>query len=375
MTPKFRFKDYTEDWANKTLGDIGEVRMCKRIFNSETNQSGDIPFYKIGTFGKTADAFIERRLYETYREKYNFPKNGDILISASGTLGRRVRYNGEEADFQDSNIVWIENNEELVTNEFLYFLYEIVRYDSEGGTIQRLYNSIIKRAKIGVPSIAEQNKITLLLNSIDKKINLLTKKKEALETYKKGLMQKIFSQELRFKREDRSDFPEWRLTKFLEVCLKENSGLSKGDLSDVGLNEVYGAAGNLEGFTNVSSPSSAYVSIIKDGAGVGRVKFLPPNTSTIGTLDMIIAYDELVLPYFLYILLINIRWRKYTVGSTIPHIYFRDWKTEKVQIPSLEEQRKIVKVFSDLESKCYKILQKIERTEQLKKGLLQQMFV
>ena len=375
MIPKFRFKDYTEDWANKTLGDIGEVRMCKRIFNSETNQSGDIPFYKIGTFGKTADAFIERRLYETYREKYNFPKNGDILISASGTLGRRVRYNGEEAYFQDSNIVWIENNEELVTNEFLYFLYEIVRYDSEGGTIQRLYNSIIKRAKIGVPSIAEQNKITLLLNSIDKKINLLTKKKEALETYKKGLMQKIFSQELRFKREDRSDFPEWRLTKFLEVCLKENSGLSKGDLSDVGLNEVYGAAGNLEGFTNVSSPSSAYVSIIKDGAGVGRVKFLPPNTSTIGTLDMIIAYDELVLPYFLYILLINIRWRKYTVGSTIPHIYFRDWKTEKVQIPSLEEQRKIVKVFSDLESKCYKILQKIERTEQLKKGLLQQMFV
>ena len=375
MIPKFRFKDYTEDWANKTLGDIGEVRMCKRIFNSETNQSGDIPFYKIGTFGKTADAFIERRLYETYREKYNFPKNGDILISASGTLGRRVRYNGEEAYFQDSNIVWIENNEELVTNEFLYFLYEIVRYDSEGGTIQRLYNSIIKRAKIGVPSIAEQNKITLLLNSIDKKINLLTKKKEALETYKKGLMQKIFSQELRFKREDRSDFPDWRLMKFLEVCLKENSGLSKGDLSDVGLNEVYGAAGNLEGFTNVSSPSSAYVSIIKDGAGVGRVKFLPPNTSTIGTLDMIIAYDELVLPYFLYILLINIRWRKYTVGSTIPHIYFRDWKTEKVQIPSLEEQRKIVKVFSDLESKCYKILQKIERTEQLKKGLLQQMFV
>ena len=90
---------------------------------------------------------------------------------------------------------------------------------------------------------------------------------------------------------------------------------------------------------------------------------------------MIIAYDELVLPYFLYILLINIRWRKYTVGSTIPHIYFRDWKTEKVQIPSLEEQRKIVKVFSDLESKCSKILQKIERTEQLKKGLLQQMFV
>jgi type I restriction enzyme, S subunit len=375
MIPKLRFNGFSNEWDKKTLGDIGEVRMCKRVFNSETNQSGGIPFYKIGTFGKSADAFINERLYRVYREKYKFPKKGEILISASGTLGRRVRYNGEDAYYQDSNIVWIENDEELVTNDFLYYLYEIVRYDSEGGTIQRLYNSIIKRAKIGLPSFAEQNKITLLLNSIDQRIILLNKKKEALETYKKGLMQKIFSQELSFKREDGSDFPEWRLTKFLEVCLKENSGLSKGDLSDVGLNEVYGAAGNLEGFTNVPSPSSAYVSIIKDGAGVGRVKFLPPNTSTIGTLDMIIAYDELVLPYFLYILLINIRWRKYTVGSTIPHIYFRDWKTEKVQIPSLEEQRKIVKVFSDLESKCSKILQKIERTEQLKKGLLQQMFV
>ena len=133
------------------------------------------------------------------------------------------------------------------------------------------------------------------------------------------------------------------------------------------MNEVYGAAGEIEGYTNIPSPSSAYVSIIKDGAGVGRVKFLQPNTSTIGTLDMIVANDSFITPYFLYILLSTIRWRKYTVGSTIPHIYFRDWKTEKVQIPSLEEQRKIVKVFSDLESKCSKILQMIEKTEMLKK--------
>ena len=110
------FSQKGEGWVETTLGEIGRVSMCKRILKQQTSPSGDIPFFKIGTFGKTPDAFIPKDIYEEFKEKYSFPKKGDVLISASGTIGRRVIYDGKPAYFQDSNIVWIDNNEELVLN-------------------------------------------------------------------------------------------------------------------------------------------------------------------------------------------------------------------------------------------------------------------
>ena len=88
----------------KTLGEIGQVRMCKRILKSQTSSDGDIPFYKIGTFGKKPDAYISRSLFEEYKSKYSYPKIGDILISASGTIGRAVIFDGEHPTFAVSTI-------------------------------------------------------------------------------------------------------------------------------------------------------------------------------------------------------------------------------------------------------------------------------
>ena len=79
-----------EDWEIKCLGDIGDIRMCKRVFNHETSPVGEIPFYKIGTFGGVPDAYISKKLFDTYRSKFSYPKVGDILISAAGTIGRTV---------------------------------------------------------------------------------------------------------------------------------------------------------------------------------------------------------------------------------------------------------------------------------------------
>ena len=92
------------DWVVQPLGDIGKVSMCKRIFKEQTTPTGDIPFYKIGTFGKEPDAFIPAEIYHQFRQKYSFPNKGDVLVSAAGTVGRCVVYDGEDAYFQDSNI-------------------------------------------------------------------------------------------------------------------------------------------------------------------------------------------------------------------------------------------------------------------------------
>lgn len=120
---KFKKTDiglYPVDWQAISLGDVGEVRMCKRILKYQTNDTGSIPFYKIGTFGKQADAFISKELYESYKENYNYPKKGDILLSAAGTIGRTVVFDGKPSYFQDSNIVWIDNDETLLSNELSY---------------------------------------------------------------------------------------------------------------------------------------------------------------------------------------------------------------------------------------------------------------
>ena len=113
----FVFKEGECEWKN--LGRIGEVRMCKRILKYQTQEKGDVPFYKIGTFGKKADAYISKELYSEYKSKYYYPKIGDILISAAGTIGRCIEFDGSPSYYQDSNIVWIENDESLVLNSFL----------------------------------------------------------------------------------------------------------------------------------------------------------------------------------------------------------------------------------------------------------------
>ena len=166
---------YVFGYVRISLGDIGSICMCKRILKSQTNTVSGVPFYKIGTFGKEADAYISQETFNEYRSKYNFPKKGDVLISAAGTIGRIVIYDGKPAYFQDSNIVWIDNDESIVLNSYLRYCYELKPWKaSEGGTIPRLYNDNIAKAVIAVPSIEEQKRIVSILDRFDAICNDLT---------------------------------------------------------------------------------------------------------------------------------------------------------------------------------------------------------
>ena len=173
----YREKLLNIDEMNKVieLGDVGPVRMCKRILKNQTASAGDIPFYKIGTFGKKPDAYISNELFQEYKQKYSYPKKGDILISASGTIGRTVIFDGENSYFQDSNIVWIDNDETLVLNKYLYHFYKIAKWGIvEGGTIQRLYNDNLKKVKISIPPLKEQQRIVSILDKFETLTNSIT---------------------------------------------------------------------------------------------------------------------------------------------------------------------------------------------------------
>ncbi|MFS1030233.1 restriction endonuclease subunit S [Enterococcus casseliflavus] len=192
FVPEVRFADFDEKWEQRKLGDLGTVAMNKRIFKKETSERGDIPFYKIGTFGSAPDSFISRRLFDEYKEKYPYPEKGDLLISASGSIGRVVEYTGADEYFQDSNIVWLKHDNQLV-NSFLKQFYNIVKWHGlEGSTIKRLYNKNILETEIGLPSRDEQQKIGYFFKQLDDTIALHQIKLDNFKQLKKSFSQKIF---------------------------------------------------------------------------------------------------------------------------------------------------------------------------------------
>ena len=170
------FTASTFSWEQRKLGEIGSVSMCRRIFKEQTSETGDIPFYKIGTFGAVPDAFISRELFEEYKSKYPYPQKGDILISASGSIGRAVEFAGNNEYFQDSNIVWL-NHDERLSNPFLKCFYSVVKWAGiEGSTIKRLYNDNILNTVICMPSVPEQKRIGLFFENLDNLITLHQRK-------------------------------------------------------------------------------------------------------------------------------------------------------------------------------------------------------
>ena len=184
-----------KNWSKTTLGSLGKISMCKRILKEETSESGDIPFYKISTFGGIADAFISKDIFEKYRETYSYPKIGDILISAAGTLGKTVIFDGKPSYFQDSNIVWVDNDEKTVINSFLYYFYQTNPWiKTTGSTINRLYNNDIKNLEISFPDLIKQQSIAAVLSALDKKIALNKQINARLEEMAKTLYDYWFVQ-------------------------------------------------------------------------------------------------------------------------------------------------------------------------------------
>jgi type I restriction enzyme M protein len=181
--------DIDPSWEMKRLDEIGKVCMCKRIFKEQTNIKGDVPFYKIGTFGGDPDSFIDVELFNEFKSKYSYPKKGDILISTSGTIGKIVEFDGLPSYFQDSNIVWITNNEEIVLNRFLKIYYQIIKWrPTEGVTIARLYNKNIEETIIPVPTLEIQQSI---VERIESERQIIEGNKKLIEIYTQKIQDRI----------------------------------------------------------------------------------------------------------------------------------------------------------------------------------------
>ena len=166
--------------------------MCKRILATQTNTEGGVPFYKIRTIGGTPDAYISKELFDDYKTKYNYPHKGEVMITCAGTVGKCVIYDGKDAYYQDSNIVWIDNPSQYIGNGFLYHLLANVDWRKlNSTTIIRIYNNDLRNLKLSYPQIEEQKKISRLLSLLDERISTQNKIIEKLESLIKGISNRL----------------------------------------------------------------------------------------------------------------------------------------------------------------------------------------
>ena len=394
--PKIRFKEFEGEWEDHTLGDFGHISMCKRIFKNQTSPDGDIPFFKIGTFGYTPDAYISRKLYEEYRQLYPFPHKGDILISAAGTIGRTVEYMGEDAYYQDSNIVWLNHSNDI-DNKFLKYLYSHTNWNNlEGATIKRLYNSILLSTKSNCPSLAEQQKIASFFTTIDAQISASTSRLASLKQIKAASLQAMFPQEgetvpkLRFKGFE----GEWEKVKLGEIgSWSKGRLLSKSDLEKDGkyrcihygeLFVFYGEViNNVISKTNINNGcfsqfgdilfpdsdvtpnglarcSSVMIDNVVLGGGIIIFRLFGHNNSSFISYAINVEKKQII---------------NSVTGTTVRHINSSALSKINIRIPEEAEQRAIASYFTNLDRQITLQARRLEKLKQIKAACLDKMFV
>ena len=361
-----------EGWSVKKLGDIGKICMCKRIFKEQTHNYGDVPFYKIGTFGEKADAFISWELFTEYKQKYSYPNIGDILISCSGTIGRTVIFNGQPSYFQDSNIVWINNNENILLNQYLFYLYNIIKWKStESSTIARLYNDNIKNTKIYFPPLPEQEKIAGILSCWDDGIEKLSVLIEKKKIQKKALMQQLLTGKHRLK----GFSTQWDERYLVDLCdFNKGQQLNKADMLVNGRYPVLNGGVSYSGYTNDWNTKNNTITISEGGNSCGFVSFIKEKFWCGG--HCYTVFDIKTDIMFLYHLLkynenniMNLR-----VGSGLPNIQISSLYRFKVLVPSdFAEQKAIAEILSKADEEIELLNKKLEAFKQEKKALMQQL--
>ncbi|OYP90481.1 restriction endonuclease subunit S [Ligilactobacillus salivarius] len=355
--------------------------MNKRIFKDETSTIGEIPFYKIGTFGGKADAFITRKKYEEYKKKYPYPQKGNLLISASGSIGRIIEYNGEEAYYQDSNIVWLDHDNTIL-DVFLKPTYEIIKWDGiEGTTIKRLYNKNILNTVIYKPTIDEQRKIGKLFIILNNTIQLHERKYEELTLIKKALLQKLFPKKDGFKPEVRyKNFNDaWEQRKLGEVVERfDNLRIPvTSSKREKGITPYYGANG-IQDYVQGYTHDGEFVLVAEDGANDLQnypVHYVNGKVWVNNHAHVLQGKNKMVDNLFLVNAIKQIKIETYLVGGSRAKLNADVMMKLPIKVPTFNEQQRLGKYFARLDSLITLHQCKLEKLKQLKKFLLQNMFI
>ncbi|MEQ8928205.1 MAG: restriction endonuclease subunit S [Fulvivirga sp.] len=372
--PKLRFKGHDEVWFKRKINEllkIGSGRDYKHL------KSGDIPVF--GTGGLMTK--VNEALYE----------GETVFIGRKGSIDKPFYFNGK---FWTVDTLFYTHSFKECEPYFIYNIFQKVNWykHNEASGVPSLSKKTIESIVTFVPSLPEQKKIADFLSAVDTKIQQLTRKKELLEQYKKGVMQKLFSQEIRFKDENGNDFPEWEEKRLGNISIIEGGGTP-----ETNINEYWN--GDINWFT----PTEIRQRTVKDSerkitnlgllkssakllpigtilftsrATIAEVSFALKESTTNQGFQSIIVSDKNDSNFVYYLIKNNKKvFIRKSQGSTFLEISKKEMSKIRFNIPSKEEQVKIGNYLSSIDDKIEKVNQQITQTQTFKKGLLQQMFV
>lgn len=380
-----------EDWKVNTLGEIGNVRMCKRVLKQQTRSNGDVPFYKIGTFGGVADAYINHSLFEEFKRKYSYPKKGDVLISAAGTIGRSVIFDGSPSYFQDSNIVWIENDESKATNEYLWHCYQVTKWAvSHGGTVARLYNDSLRtKIHVPVPPLSEQRAISQALSDVDALITTLDRLIAKKRDIKQATMQQLLTGRIRlpgfsgkWETKQVASFtncvaggtPSTLVRSYWDGSIK---WMSSGDLHLKRVKDVPGRitqAGLDNSAATILPKQCVLIGLAGQGKTRGTVAINLAELSTNQSIGAILPNDTFVPDYLFHNL--DSRYtelRELSSGGGRGGLNLKLLGSLEIPLPSIHEQAAIASVLSDMDAEISALEARRDKTRALKQGMMQEL--
>ena len=394
--PVLRFSGFNDPWNQTRLGDVGDLYQPKTISQTDLTTEGYTVYGANGIIGKYHSFNHEKR---------------QVAVTCRGSTCGLVNFTEPRS--------WITGNAMVVnlderpdeTKRFVYHALNAtdLRYIITGSGQPQITGNL-KEHKIGLPTLPEQRKIADYLTAVDGRIGQLSQKKALLEDYKKGVMQQLFTQALRFKDDHGNDFPDWEEKKYSEIYTFQNTNSYSRDL----LTYEGGEVRNIHyGDIHTKFRSNFYLSkevvpfikpevelkriakdcycrvgdlVIADAsedyADVGKcIEIMELGEKTLAGLHTFIARPRkgAVSPGFGGYLMQSreVRLKIMTIaqGTKVLGLSKNMLCNIKLPIPHLEEQTKIANFLTALDRKIESVSQQITHTQAFKKGLLQQMFV
>jgi len=401
--PELRFKEFEVDWKIENLGSVGSIVNGLTYSPDDINPEGVLVLRSSNV--QNGMLYLEDNVY-VIAEKFNPVFVDDILICVRNGSKRLIGKN----TLITENVKGVAFGAFMAIyrsdfNRFLYYFFSSEQYYKEihknlGATINSINGSDLRKFKVGFPSLPEQQKIASFLSAVDEKIQQLAKKAALLEQYKKGVMQQLFSGQLRFKParpaggdDNGNPYPDWEEKRLGEVG-KIVSGLtySPDDKNEKGVLVLRSS--------NVHSRKVTYTDNVFVNVEVGGFNPLEENDVLIcvrnGSKRLIgknalisgkaigVAFGAFMTVYrsesnlFLFHYFDSVDYKKEVhknLGATINSINGSDLKKFKIPFPSQPEQQKIATYLSGIDTKIENVNTQITQTQTFKKGLLQQMFV
>ena len=385
MFPKLRFKKFDGDWTAVTLESLAEVERGKfsvRPRNDPRYFGGEMPFIQTGDV-TGSDVYLKGYTQtlndDGIRVSKVFPAD-TILITIAANIGDTTITQYPVAC--PDSVVAIQPKQDKVNTIFLKNVIDLQKDNLDSQATQNAQKNInlqvLKPLKLIVPSKEEQNKIASFLSAVDEKISQLTQKLELLSQYKQGMMQKLFSQQVRFKADDGSEFGEWGNSYIGDVCKITTGNKDTQNKVDDGEYPFFVRSQTVERINSYSMDCEAVLTS-GDGVGVGKnYHYIDGKFDFHQRVYCLFDFSENILGKYLYIYFSSYfydRVKRLSAKNSVDSVRMDMISKMEIQLPCLEEQTKIANFLSSIDQKIEVVGQQIEQAKQWKKGLLQNMFI